>query len=166
MSSAPLRELTLADIRSLLWLVSQSASPEPVFVAVSRIVDETCGYRLLTVLQYDEPAGDVVRRFSTDPQYPVGGRKALAQYPTNHAAIEAKGFFLAGTRDAVRQAYADYEQLLAMGITAILNAPIRYAGRRLGTLNISGGEGQYGLREVAVARMLSGLLVPCLLDPG
>ena len=63
----------------------------------------------------------------------------------------------------MRQAYADHEALFALGITAIFNAPIRHAGRRLGTLNLSGEEGQYGHREVSIAKTLAGLLVPALL---
>lgn len=156
------RDLILADIETVL-AVASGRGGATAFDAVARIGAETCGYRMLTVLQYDEAAGEVVRRFTSDPKYPVGGRKALSQYPTNHAAIERDGYFLAGTRDAVRQAYADHEALFALGVTAILNAPIRHAGRRLGTLNFSGVEGHYGPREVAIAKTLAGLLVPCLL---
>lgn len=155
------RDLVLADIETVL-AATGGRGPDAAFDAIARIGLETCSYRMLTVLQYDEPAGEVVRRFSSDPRYPVGGRKALAQYPTNHAAIEANGYFLAGTREAVRQAYADHEALFALGVTAILNAPIRYGGRRLGTLNFSGEEGQYGPREVSIAKVLAGLMVPCL----
>ncbi len=161
MATSGKRDLILADIEHVLDAMG-SRGGDAAFEAVARIGAETCGYRMLTVLQYDEAAGEVVRRFTSDPNYPVGGRKALSQYPTNHAAIERDGYFLAGTREAVRQAYADHEALYALGVTAILNAPIRHAGRRLGTLNFSGEEGQYGPREVAIARILAGLMVPCL----
>ena len=36
-------------------------------------------------------------------------------------------------------------------------------GVRLGTLNFCGEEGKYGDREVRNARLLAGLLIPCLL---
>lgn len=158
-----MRDPVITDITAVLQLSAEMRDTLANFALVSRIGAETCGYRLLTILQYDETAGEVVRRFSSDPQYPVGGRKALAQYPANHAAIAANGYFLAATRGEVRQAYADHERLFAMGITSILNAPIRHAGRRLGTLNFSGTEGQYGPREVAIARTLAAMLVPNLL---
>lgn len=165
MPPSPKRELTAADIAAMLQMSAETTDEARVFAALADIAAETCGYRMLTVLAYDEPAGEVVRRYSSDGRYPVGGRKRLSQYPTNHAAIEAQGYFLAGTREAVRQAYADHEALFALGVTSILNAPISYSGRRLGTLNFSGEEGQYGPREVAIAKTLAGLLVPALLAP-
>ncbi len=157
-----MRALSLADIASVMTF-SAEADEAQVFAEVARIASEACGYRLLTVLQYDEPAGEVVRRFSSDPAYPVGGRKSLDQYPAVHAAVESQGYFLAATREAVAGAYADHQRLFEMGITSILNAPIRHAGRRLGTLNFSGTEGQYGPPEIAAARTLASLLVPMLL---
>lgn len=157
------RALTINDIAEVIATSAEAAEPAHVFDAIWRIAAETCGFRLLTVLQYDEAVGEVVRRYSSDPAYPVGGRKALAAYTINHAAVAADGYFLAGTRAAVAEAYADHERLFALGITAILNAPIRSGGRRLGTLNLSGSEGQYGAPDVRAACTLAGLLAPTLL---
>ena len=72
--------------------------------------------------------------------------------------------FLAATAGEVAAAFADHGLLASLGITAILNAPIRHAGRRLGTLNLSGEEGRYGAPQVQAARVLAGLLVPHLLQ--
>ena len=64
----------------------------------------------------------------------------------------------------MRQTYADHESLFALGITALLNVPIRHAGRRLGTMNLCGEEGMYGAAEVVRGRVLAGLLAPWLLQ--
>jgi hypothetical protein len=45
-----------------------------------------------------------------------------------------------------------------------MNAPIRHAGRRLGTLNLCGEEDMYGPDEVRTAQVLAGLLIPSLLQ--
>lgn len=157
------QDLTVADIDAVLALSAAAPSPEPVYVEIARIGAATCGYRMLTVLQYDDAAGVVVRRYSSDPAYPVGGTKPLADFKVNHAAMAAgDGIFLAATRAEVARVYADHERLAAIGVTAILNAQIRHAGHRLGTLNFTGSEGQYGAREIAIARVLAGLLVPWL----
>jgi hypothetical protein len=71
--------------------------------------------------------------------------------------------FLAATKDEVRRAFFDHELIFSLGITAILNVPIRHAARRLGTINLCGEEGMYGPAEIVRGRVLAGLLAPTLL---
>lgn len=153
------------DLEALARIATATAAgtPDQLMGVVADVAQAACGFVMLTVLAYDEAAGEVVRRYSSDPAYPVGGRKRLGLYPENHAAMARDGYFLAANRADVERAYADHQRLAALGIGAILNAPIRHAGRRLGSLNLSGREKQYGAREVAYACTLAGLLVPCLL---
>ena len=66
-------------------------------------------------------------------------------------------------KEQVRAAFFDHELIFSLGITAIMNVPVRHAGRRLGTLNFCGEEGTYGAREEAIGRVLAGLLAPALL---
>ena len=45
--------------------------------------------------------------------------------------------------------------------------PIRYAARRLGTINLCGEEGMYSARRGSHPRkMLAGLMVPALISSG
>lgn len=155
-----MRDLTDDDMRTIEAGVRLGA--DIAFRALADVARETCGFRLLTVLQYDEARGEVVRRFSSDPAYPIGGRKPLADYAINHGAMAGDGIFLAATRADVARAYKDHDALFAMGITAILNVQIRDGGARLATLNFCGSEGQYGARETAIARRVAAALAPCL----
>ena len=66
----------------------------------------------------------------------------------------------------MRKAFFDHELIFSLGITAILNVPIRHGGRRLGTINLCGEEGMYGQAEIARGKILAGLLVPALLAVG
>ena len=130
------------------------------FVDVERLCAQSIPFRMLTILQYQEVDGVVVRVHSSDPAaYPIGGRKRLADFPTNHAAMADGDVFLAATKDDVRRAYADHAALFALGIEAILNVPVRVNGRRLGTLNLCGAEGSFGPEEMARARELAEMLV-------
>ena len=157
--------MTLEDIAEVARLSAESAEAEAVYRLVERISAQTIGWRLFTILRYVEAEGAVERIYSSDPKtYPVGGRKLLSQFTSNHGAMQRGEIFLAPTRADVRQAYADHESLFALGVTAILNVPIRHAGRRLGTMNLCGEEGVYGATEVARGRVLAGLLAPWLLQ--
>ena len=87
------------------------------FVDVERLCAQSIPFRMLTILQYQEVDGVVVRVHSSDPAtYPIGGRKRLADFPTNHAAMAGGDVFLAAMKDDVRRAFADHEALFALGI--------------------------------------------------
>jgi hypothetical protein len=157
------RDLTLEDVRAVMAL--QAEKPErDTYKAVERLAAETCGWRLLTILKYIE-ADQVVERVSSSDEkaYPLGGRKPLDKIASSHGAMEHGGIFLAGTKADVKEAFFDHELIFSLGITAIMNVPIRHAGRRLGTLNFCGEEGNYHEREMQIGRVLAGLLTPALL---
>ena len=157
------RDLSLGDISAVVALQAEKPERE-TYKAVERLAKEACGWRLLTILKYVEKDGVVERLSSSDEKaYPVGGRKPLDKITASHDAMEGGGVFLAGTKDDVRKAFFDHELIFSLGITAIMNVPIRHAGRRLGTLNFCGEEGNYGEREMQIGRILAGLLAPALL---
>jgi len=158
------RELTMQDVATVMACSAESAASNDTYRAVEAIAAATVGWRLFTVLRYVETAQAVERVYSSDQKtYPVGGRKPLAKVTASHDAMEKGKVFLAGTKGDVRKAFFDHELIFSLGITAILNVPIRHAGRRLGTINFCGEEGMYGPAEIARGKILAGLLVPWLL---
>ena len=163
------RDLTTDDVASIVALTAAEKDRMTIYRAVERIAAETVGFVFLTTLKYNEAEACVERLHSSNEQaYPVGGRKPLSKIASSHRAMDDGAVFLAGTRQAVKEAFFDHELIFALGSTAILNAPIRFGGRRLGTLNFCGEEGKYGAGEVRNAQILAGLLIPCLMadNPG
>jgi len=159
----PKRDLTLDDIKAVMALQAEKPERE-TYKAVERLAFETCGWRLLTILKYVEKDQVVERVSSSDEKaYPLGGRKPLDKIASSHGAMEHGGIFLAGTKEDVKKAFFDHELIFSLGITAIMNVPVRHAGRRLGTLNFCGDEGTYHEREMQTGRVLAGLLAPALL---
>src|SRR5205807_261465 len=158
------RDLTLSDVSAIMALQAEHPERE-TYRAIERLARETCGWRLLTILKYVEKDSVVERIASSDEQaYPLGGRKPLDKIATSHGAMEHGGIFLAATKADVQEAFFDHDLIFSLGITAIMNVPIRHAGRRLGTLNFCGEEGDYSDREMQIGRVLAGLLVPALLE--
>lgn len=159
-----IRPLTVDDVGSIVALTGAQADRQVIYKAVEAITAETCGFVFLTTLKYNEAEQVVERLHSSNPEaYPLGGRKPLSKITANHQAMESGRVFLAGTRAAVKEAFFDHELIFALGSTAILNAPIRQGGRRLGTLNLCGEEDMYGPVEIRTAEILAGLLIPSLL---
>lgn len=159
------RVLTTGDVAKIIELSNERTERQSVYKAVEAIAAETCGWVLLTTLKYDEAAQAVVRLHSSDERsYPLGGTKPLNKITVSHGGMENGDVFLAANAEEVKAAFFDHELIFSLGISAILNSPIRYAGRRLGTLNFCGVAGTYGPNEIHAARILAGLLVPCLLE--
>ena len=157
------RDLTLDDVRAVMALQAEKPERE-TYKAVERLAGETCGWRLLTILKYVEKEAVVERLSSSDEKaYPLGGRKPLDKIASSHSGMEHGDIFLAGTKADVKAAFFDHELIFSLGITAILNAPIRHAGQRLGTLNLCGEEGMYDAAAGERAKVLAGLLVPVLM---
>jgi hypothetical protein len=158
------RELTMQDVAAVMACSAESTASNEAYRAVEAIAADTVGWRLFTVLRYVETAQAVERVHSSDRKtYPVGGRKPLDKIAASHGAMEEGEVFLAGTKGDVRKAFFDHELIFSLGVTAILNVPIRHAGRCLGTINFCGEEGMYGPAEIARGKILAGLLVPWLL---
>jgi GAF domain-containing protein len=158
------RSLTLEDAAGVLRLSADAADAGEVYARVDALVRETVGYKLLTVLRFVEQTQEVERLYSSDPNaYPVGGRKQLATINKDHSLAASGQIFLAANPDEVKRTFPDYELIFSLGVGAILNAPIRHMGRRLGTLNCCGTANAYGEEEIAAATILANLLAPTLL---
>ena len=71
--------------------------------------------------------------------------------------------FIANLQNDVRAAFADYTVIFSLGIGAIMNVPVRFRGRSLGTMNICSEAGWFSKADRAPGRLLASLLVPPLL---
>jgi GAF domain-containing protein len=158
------RALTVDDVARIAALSGASPDSQTVYKAVEKLAGETIGWVMLTTLKYDEAAGVVVRLHSSNEKdYPLGGTKPISKITASRAKMDAGEPFLAPDLPAVKEAFFDHELIASLGISAILNAPIRHAGRRLGSLNFCGVEGMFGPDEIRNAQILAGLLIPSLL---
>lgn len=158
------RGLTLEDVAGVLRLNADAADAGEVYARVDALVRATVGYKLLTVLSFVEETQEVERLYSSDPKaYPVGGRKQLATINKDHSLAASGQIFLAANPQEVRRTFPDHELIFSLGAGAVLNAPIRHAARRLGTLNCCGEANSYGPGQIEAAKILANLLVPALL---
>lgn len=162
--SQTLRELTTEDIAALCTLSAAASDPMQVYTKMDALVRETVGYRLLTVLRFVEETQEVERLYSSDMKaYPVGGRKQLKTINKDHSLAASGEIFLAANEEEVKHTFPDHGLIFSLGAGAVLNAPIRHAGRRLGTLNCCGIANSYGAKEIEAAKILANLLTPTLL---
>lgn len=156
--------LTLADIAAVAEIAASAAAPDAVFRAVERLAQEVIGFRLFTVMRLHAATQEVERLYSSLPEaYPVSGRKPKQGTPWGAQVLDRGEIFVANSPGEVRAAFADYELIFSLGIGAIINVPVRFCGRSLGTMNICSEAGWFTDADHAPGRMLASQLVPPLL---
>jgi len=158
------RPLTLADLASLADCLGSEQEPALLYAAIDALVQEVIGHRLFTLMKAHEASSEVERIYSSNPAaYPVGGRKEKRGTPWSRAVLDRGEIFIARTPEEVRGAFADYDLIFSLGIGAIMNIPLAYRGRRLGTMNISHESGWFTDADAEAGRLIAPFVVPSLL---
>jgi hypothetical protein len=157
--------LTLADIAAAGEVAASAAEPDAVFRAVEGLARKAIGFHLFTIMRLHAESHEVERLYSSDPAaYPVSGRKPKEGTPWGEQVLDRGEIFVANSPAEVRAAFADHELIFSLGIGAIMNVPVRFRGRSLGTMNICAEAGWFTAADHAPGRLLAALLVAPLLE--
>jgi len=160
----PVRPLTVGDVEAIMALGARDHAPAQFGRAVEQLAQDVLGHTLFTVMAFDAATYEVERVHSSNlGAYPVGGRKPKRGTPWGKVVLDEGEIFIAHTPDEVRDAFADHALIFSLGIGSIMNVPIGYKGRRLGTMNLSHEAGWYRNADHVAARAIGALFVPALL---
>jgi GAF domain-containing protein len=147
--------------------VAASADAQAAYASIDALAQRAIGHRLFTVMRYLPATVEVERLYSSNPAaYPPGGRKPKQGTPWGDAVLDRGEVFIAADAEGVRKAFSDHALLAQLGISSILNVPIRQHGRVLGTMNLSHEAGHFTADTIGPGRILAALLVPLLVDVG
>ena len=140
--------------------------PDALFAALDDALKSAIGHKLFTVLTYDDGTGEAARVYSNLPaSYPVGGRKRLAMGPWTEAVLDRGEAYIGRTQDDLRSVFSDHELIASLGCASVLNMPVRWCGRTLGSLNLLHEARWYGEDDVAACLPFAQLALPALLAP-
>ena len=163
-TARPVRSLTVKDLESVTALAAADHAPAQFYRAVENLAQDVLGHTLFTVMAFDADTYEVERVHSSNiGAYPVGGRKPKRGTPWGKVVLDQGEIFIAHTPDEVRDAFTDHALIFSLGIGSIMNVPIGYRGRRLGTMNLSHEAGWYRNADHVAARAIGALFVPALL---
>jgi GAF domain-containing protein len=163
-ASRPVRSLTVGDLESVMALAAADHAPAQFYRAVENLAQDVLGHTLFTVMAFHGDTVEVERIHSSNPAaYPVGGRKRKRGTPWGEVVLDRGEVFIAHTAEEVRSAFDDHALIFSLGIGSIMNVPIGYRGRRLGTMNLSHEAGWYRNADHIAARAIGALFVPALL---
>jgi GAF domain-containing protein len=156
--------LALEDIAAVIERVATARDPQAAYAAVDALAQRVIGHRLFTVLRYLPETVEVERVYSSNTTaYPLAGRKPKRGTLWGEAVLDRGEVYISADAAAVRAAFSDHELIASLGISSIMNIPIRFGGRVLGTMNLNHAAGHFGAETIAPAKIMGGLLVPLLL---
>jgi hypothetical protein len=161
------RSLRLDDLHRLRVAAGQCDPMPHLFRAVEQVSAETIGHRLLTVMRFDAERFEVERLYSSLPaDYPVGGRKPKARTAWGEQVLVGMRVFRVNTPEEIGEAFDDHAQLASLGIGAILNIPLCFDGRCIGTLNLCHQAHWFTAQDERDGLLLGAFLIPALLRSG
>ena len=155
----------LPHLEAVARAVAEAGQPEPVFRALDRAMGAVIGHKLFTVLLHYPHARESERRYTNQPgAYPVGGRKPVtASAWTARLFVERLPYIGKNALD-IREVFFDHELILSLGCASVLNVPVAWDGRTLGTINLLHEAGWYDEGDVPVAQTFAALAAPTLLE--
>ena len=155
------------DLYALSQAQREDDQPRAICAALNALSAEVMGHRLFTVMRFDGTHAEVQRIYSNMPDtYPPGGRKRKKATAWADHVLRDMKVFLGNGPDDIRSAFDDHETILGLGLGSVLNIPVAYAGRCVGTMNLLHESGWYRDEDVHTGVMLAAFLIAPLLDTG
>jgi GAF domain-containing protein len=158
------RELTAEDLDRLAKAQHAAGDSPPIYRTMDELSAAAIGHRLFTIMRFDSNRQEVERVHSSNAAvYPVGGRKIKRETAWADQVLGAMRTFRAVTPEDIRAAFDDHETILGLGIGSILNIPVVFQGRCVGTMNLCHETGWYRSQDEHTGLVLAPYLLPALL---
>src|SRR5262245_18296363 len=141
--------------------LAQPGQPRALFEALDRAMAGALEHRLFTVLRYHADVQESARVYtSQDAAYPVGGRKAVRPTPWTARVFSELRPYIGQTAADIRASFPDSALILSLGCESVLNLPVVFDGRVLGTVNLLHGAGWYEEDDLPLGLTFAALAVP------
>jgi len=163
--ASPRRDLKSNDFSRLAEALRAPEQPLGICRALEQLSAESIGHRLFTVMRFDDTRDEVQRIHSSLPaHYPVGGRKKKKETAWADRVLREMNVFRGTDAADIRSVFDDHEKILGLGLGSVLNVPVVFAGRCLGTMNLLHQAGWYEPDDEGTGALLAAFLIPVLLD--
>ncbi len=148
------------DLARIMDLTAR-ARPDDAYAAIDALAKRLFDHNLFTVTRSILATQEVERVYSSNPAaYPVGGRKQKRDTPWGEQVLDRGEILICHDEADIRRVFADHERILGLGITAMVNVPVLFAGRSAATMNMSHAGDRFGPADFPVLSVLAALLLP------
>jgi GAF domain len=155
----------LPHLEAVARAMMEGSQPEPGLRALDRGMCAVIGHKLFTVLLHHREARESERRYTNQPAaYPVGGRKPVTASAWTERLFVERRPYIGRSAEDIRAVFFDHQLILSLGCASVLNVPVVWDGRTLGTINLLHEAGWYDEGDVPVAQIFAALAAPALLE--
>jgi transcriptional regulator with GAF, ATPase, and Fis domain len=152
-------------ITAVSGALRQRDQPRAVFAALDHALASVLGHKLFTLLMYHPDQAQSERCYTNQPiAYPVGGRKPITPSPWTESLFQHHRPYIGHTAEDIREVFPDHELIASLGCASVLNVPIVWSDRTLGTMNLLHEAHWYDDGDVSIARVFAALAVPAFLS--
>lgn len=129
--------------------------PEVTFKELEKLVDDTIGVKLFTLMELDHDRDVAWRSYTNMPDaYPVLGEKPRQRNSWTEIVDDRHETFVANTIGEIADVFPDHELIQSLGCESCMNIPIVINGKLRGTLNCLHEAGHFTPERVAAAEQL------------
>jgi GAF domain-containing protein len=154
---------TLQSFNNLAAILHQNKPLEFFWTALSDALLATFSHTSCTVLSYDTATRSLCRLYSSRPDvHRLGGRKRVTDSLWSQTVLERGQILIGSNRADIKSYFSEYEILWANGWESILNIPVRFNGRTIGTINIMNQAGAYAEVDEKIAILFAQLSVSAI----
>jgi len=158
------RDLTAENLGLLAAALRSPEQPLRICQTLDTVSGEVIGHRLFTVMRFHGAQSEVERIYSNLPSaYPAGGRKKKKDTAWAGHVLGDMKVFRGAEADDIRSAFDDHATILRLGLGSVLNIPVVFDGRCLGTMNLLHQAGWYRHEDEQTGLLLAAFLIPVLL---
>ncbi len=153
-----------AAIAAVLAAQREENQPQTLFRALDAALAAAIGNILFTILVHHPAAPESERFYSNRPaEYPLGGRKPVTDSPWMRQVIGRGEPYIGRNAADICEVFFDHALIHSLGCESVLNMPVRWRNRTLGTLNLLHRAGYYEESDLPVVRLFAGLTLPGLM---
>jgi len=153
----------LAELTRLAAALRQPMSREAQLALADAALARLFGHTALTVNRYDAARDESERVYSSVPDvYPLGGRKRRKTNGWSERVIDRGEIHVGRNAAEIAAVFDDHALIAGLGCAAIMNVPVRYGGRTLGSFNLMGPAGQFDRADHPIALAVAALMIPAM----
>jgi hypothetical protein len=143
--------------------MAKPGQPVATYAALETATKAVLGHTLFTILKLHADSGESERVWTNQPAaYPVAGRKALNPTFWSRHVLEERRPYLGRTAADIRAVFFDHELIASLGCASVLNLPVLWDDRVLGTINLLHEAEWYDEGDATLGRAFAALAVAAL----
>jgi len=113
---------------------------------------------------YDDAVTESIRVYSNRAgDYPLGGRKKIVSRRWADQVVRDGVPFIGNTAADLREVFSDHALISSLGCESVLNMPVRWGGKTVGSLNLLHDAYWYQGVDLSAVAVFAQLVAPALM---